>query len=150
MNQLIAEMGDWNRAFHIIISQQGWTDNALLKATYELIFEQPNPALDEQVEAGRAAVVLLVALHRGTDVKSLASLTGYPVEFIQRIADRMQLSGIWKGETVGYDWDQGEKSVVAFTLDIFVAQGEFVRLNKKKNGRYVCRLLDTPESPCIQ
>jgi hypothetical protein len=62
----------------------------------------------------------------------------------------MQLSGIWKGETVGYDWDQGEKSVVAFTLDIFVAQGEFVRLNKKKNGRYVCRLLDTPESPCIQ
>ena len=151
-NQLTAGVRDWNRAFKRIISQQGWTDEDLLKAIDELIFDQPNPALYEQEERDHAAVLLLVALHRGTDVTRLASLTGYSIEFIQQVADRMQLSGIWKGEAVGYDWDQGERSLAAFTLDTLVADGSFVRLNEKKNGHHVYRPLDTPENkrPCTQ
>ena len=143
----MAEMNDWNRAFDRITSQQGWTDQELLEAIYELIFGQPNPALDELREDDRAAVVILAALHRGTDVTRLASLTGYPIDFVRQIADRMQLSGIWKG--VEYEW---EKGLAAFSLDSLVALGTLVRLNEKENGQYVYRLLDTPKNrrPCIQ
>ena len=128
------ELRDWNRALKMITTQQERTDQDLLKAIYEFLFDTPNHTL---CDGDRAAVVLLVALHRGTDVTRLASLTAYPIGFVQQIADRMQRSGIWKGETVEYDWDVGETSLFAFTMDTLVAAGCLIRLNKKRKGRYI-------------
>src|SRR5215472_15325551 len=83
----LRELRDSNRALKMITTQQERTDQDLLKAIHEFLFGKPIRALRD---GDRAAVVLLVALHRGTDVTRLASLTGYPIGFVHQVADRMQ------------------------------------------------------------
>jgi hypothetical protein len=124
----------------------GFTDDDLLETIYSYMFGSCATHVDEQDDSTRASIVLLVAFHRGTNVTRLARLTGYPPNFIQQLADRMTKSGIWRGDAVDCEhWKHGGLADLA--LDVSVALGEFERLNKKKNGKYVYRLIETPGEP---
>jgi hypothetical protein len=127
--QFREDMAAFQRDWERITTPRDWTDQDLLDAVREFI------------GCDRAAVVLLVALHRGTNVQRLAALTGYPVDYIQQVSDRMQKSGLWKGENTNYDWNSG-MGLASLALDTQVAEGIFVRTDRKKNGRFLYELVD--------
>lgn len=136
MEQLtLADVEHWDWMWSTLITPEQWTDQEVMSAIRDFIFGEPDCPLDEQSPTDRTCVVLLAAYHRGTDVARLAGLTGYPAAFVQQIADRMQKSRIWKGDRTDYaKWEMGWP---ALALDSLVADGTFVRLGKKRNGKYL-------------
>jgi hypothetical protein len=89
-------------------------------------------------------VVLLSALHSGTDVDRLAAYTGYPKDFIETISQRMRKAGLWVGKLVDDEewWDREGNLTSGFFAHALVAQGRLIRVRTEDGG---CRYLD-PET----
>jgi hypothetical protein len=111
--------GPLDRDFVRLTTPRDWTDSDLLRAIGEFVSWPDCPA-DEPSASERAAALVLVALHRGTNVQRLAALTGYSLEFVEQVSDRMQRSGLWKSEKTDYDWAFG---LSCFARDACVASG---------------------------
>jgi len=66
-----------------------------------------DPCIEEDDPGLNHAVVLLASAVFGNDPATLASQTGYPLEFIEHIVIRLKVSQIWIGNTVDFsDWFQ--------------------------------------------
>src|SRR5215831_9364988 len=100
-------------------------DIALIKDIVNRL--DPSIAGKEDDPAYRSAVVLLAAVSSGPVVEQLVNVTGYDDSFVDEIAARMRVAGLWTATKVKSDhWlaEDGDTIVsAAFWTDVLVAQG---------------------------
>ena len=85
----------------------------------------------------RTAVVLFSALVHGSDTEVLAQFTNFPREFVETIRQRMLQAELWTDTDVLCDhwFTEGDRvSLVAFCVDVLVAQGRLIRRWKEEKG----------------
>ena len=83
-----------------------------------------DPSLkDEGGDYYKAAVVMLVALREGQNVRNLVRFTGYDAEFVKGLAGRLRENKIWaRGKTEG-DWFKKPLGGLNFWLDVAAGLG---------------------------
>lgn len=84
-----------------------------------------DPALHEDSEAFRCAVLLLAAVitDAGQDLDALAELTSYDPKWIADVKDRMERSKVWKDGVTYGDWTDEETGGTGFWMDVSVGLG---------------------------
>jgi hypothetical protein len=78
----------------------------------------------------RCAVLLLCAVHLGTDISILAKITGYSLSLVALVSERMQDAELWaEGQVCCEHWKQDEEYCLdlEFWMDVLVAHGSWIR-----------------------
>jgi hypothetical protein len=100
----------------------------------------PSIAGQEDDPGYRTAVVLLAAASSGPVVGQLINVTGYGDSFINEIAARMRLAGLWTATNVKSDhWLAEDGHTIlsaAFWTDVLVAEGLLIAQPEGSTIRY--------------
>jgi len=95
--------------------------------------------VDEGEDSLQYAVIMIAALVVKPDAERIAQLAGYPQEFVDQVAARLNESGLWKNDFTDYqEWDHRTLlGRIRFVQDLLVAKGKLFRTGEKRRGQYV-------------
>lgn len=82
-----------------------------------------DPSLDEDDPSFKIAVILLMSLHVGPNIKRLAKFVKSPRSFVAEVSRLARKNKIWKGGKIYCDWGNKKTGGIAFWLDVAVCQG---------------------------
>ena len=120
------------------VNVEEWTNTEILEAVKRDV-EQLGLSEDPDTPEYKLTITLYAAaVLDTTDVMRLSSVTGYDVNFIQKIADNMALSKLWiDGHPRCEEWWDEKTGKISFILHELVANGFLVRTDRFRNGRPV-------------
>ena len=118
--------------------------NVDLKFVKEALLEiDPDLEGNEEDSTYQTALVLMAALRCGPEVDALTRFTQLPREFVQQIHQRMVRADLWTELGVRCDhwFVENAICVVAFWVDVLVAEGNAIRWWAEDKGQYRYRVV---------
>lgn len=77
--------------------------------------------------AYQVAMILLVGLYVGPNIRKVTRFTDLPWRFVAEVGRRLRANGVWQGRKIVADWFDKKAGGCAFWLDVNVGLGYMQR-----------------------